>query len=1046
MGVEYRHSSKTLWTPFAYFFPVWVKNFNEAEMKLFLIRLQLINRSKLETHVCRRFCTIPSKGGKIKYKDTLLLPKTKFPQKISPAHRKKHEESLAANLQFDHLYGFQRLWRQDCPEYILHDGPPYANGDVHIGHAVNKVLKDITNRYKLLRGFRVNYTPGWDCHGLPIELKALKDNMQSKSSSKEPLIIRKKAREVANESVNKQMNSFRRWGVMADWNNCYKTFDKKYIQMQLQSFYQLYKKNLVYRELKPVFWSPSSKTALAEAELEYNPRHESTSVLLSFRVCSDAATFTTEIGKALPKEYEKYSNSAVEVVVWTTTPWSIPSNAAVAYRENKMYSLLFYENTNENIQKFYIVASECLPRFQATTQIKFAVVSEFEGSYMGHFKYKHPWFEELSCPFLAADYVTMEKGTGLVHTAPAHGADDYVLGLKHKLPIECYINDEGNFDSRIKQLSGLNALTMGTSQVLKILESSKLHEEKYIHPYPYDWRTKKPVIVKTSMQWFMDTNKIKSLAVSELEQVGIHPNNVQHGMINQLVSRPYWCISRQRVWGVPIPVLYHKETGEPLVHKAVIDGLCVLVENSGNADGWWDVPVGTLIQNDELATQYEKGKDIFDIWLDSGISWNILGDKIADLYLEGVDQFTGWFQSSLLASVALRGKTPYKNICVHGFVVDDNGKKMSKSLGNVVDPKSITDGKPGDRHPLGSDVLRWWCATQGCSNSAKISISSSLLQSSDESVQKLRNTLRFLVSFCTQDYIDKLQIDDVSYDELMYIDQYMLSLLKKFQERVTQDYENYNYDKVMNRTLHFAATEVSSYYFTWIKDRLYCDFKESQSRKSCIYVLNEIYMTLTKVLAPVLPYLCEEVHSHYNQETESIFKSVWFDVDNQWENIPVASVMDLALDVRLTINQMVGDNNSKTLWAQILCNEKAFQTLQLLHPTNCSEVDKCTSELCDILQISGVDLKLSENKEFSIEPIGVGHSLEGYSVAIGKTEMFQCHRCLRYCCTEGNSMCTRCQSVLNSLSQPAAGISKDSPPGPEIPVPDPVKEEILLRS
>jgi isoleucyl-tRNA synthetase len=281
----------------------------------------------------------------------------------------------------------------------------------------------------------------------------------------------------------------------------------------------------------------------------------------------------------------------------------------------------------------------------------------------------------------------------------------------------------------------------------------------------------------------------------------------------------------------------------------------------------------------------------------------------------------------------------------------------------------------------------------------------------------------------------------------MYVDQYMLSLLKKFQEQVTQDYENYNYDRVMNRTLHFAASEISSFYFTWVKDRLYCDFKESQSRKSCIHVLNEIYLTLAKVLAPVLPYLCEEVHSHYNQEAESLFKSTWFEIDPMWENPSVSGIMEMALDVRTTVNQMVGDHNPKTLWAQILCNEKAFQTLQLLHPTNCSEVDKCTSELCDILQVSGIDLKLSEDKQFSIEPIGVGHSIAGYSVAIGKTEMFQCHRCLKYCCTEGNSMCTRCQSVLNRLQQPAAETPKDStPPGPEIPIPDPVKEEILLRS
>uniref|UniRef100_A0A803YDP5 isoleucine--tRNA ligase n=1 Tax=Meleagris gallopavo TaxID=9103 RepID=A0A803YDP5_MELGA len=559
---------------------------------------------------------------------------------------------------FLELYSWQRQ-RKAKQEFCLHDGPPYANGDPHVGHALNKILKDITNRFHMMRGYKVHYVPGWDCHGLPIELKALSEIKGAENLS--PVEIRQKAKEFAERAIEKQKAAFIRWGIMADWANCYCTFDPKYEANQLRVFHKMYDKGFIYQDYKPVFWSPSAKTALAEAELEYNEQHVSRSVYMKFPLLKSPPKLASVIDGSSP----------TSVLVWTTQPWTVPANQAVCYMPDAEYYLS-------------------------------AKVS----------------------PLLPANHVTMAKGTGLVHTAPAHGMEDYSVASHHQLPTECLVDERGHFtEAAGPELKNKNVLEEGNEAVIKMLQAagSLLKEEKYVHSYPYDWRTKKPMIIRASKQWFVNTANVKATAQEVLKKVKIIPTSAVSRMLEMLDRRTFWCISRQRCWGVPIPVFYQKDTGESLINSETITDIIKIVEQQGT-DAWWTLPIEQLLSKEAVAKagghdvlDYVKGQDVLDIWFDSGTSWaHVLEgtEQRADVYLEGKDQLGGWFQSSLLTSVATRKKAPYKTLIVHGFTLGEKGEKMSKSIGNVVDPDVVING--GDDHtkdpPYGADVLRWWVA------------------------------------------------------------------------------------------------------------------------------------------------------------------------------------------------------------------------------------------------------------------------------------------------------------------------------------------------
>ncbi|KAF0305297.1 Isoleucine--tRNA ligase, mitochondrial [Amphibalanus amphitrite] len=590
------------------------------------------------------------------WSSTVNVPQTKFWLRPKDRERIEMEHMLQRSRGFKELYQWQRQqsWAQ---EFILQDGPPYANGKAHIGHAVNKILKDIILRYKVQRRVRVRYRPGWDCHGLPIELKALGHTTEDHTKL-DPLAIRETASRFASEAVSLQRTAFERWGLLADWSQCYLTSTPQYVSRQLRLFQRLYSRGLVYRGLKPVHWSPSSRTALAEAELEYNTQHVSRSTHVRLRL-------------------ERHTLDTAEpayLLVWTTTPWTLPANQAVCYGEHVQYVAAQIAG----LSGLYVLSAAALEPLSQTLGRSVTAVREVTGDELRQWQYRRPAVgrdgEDQVLPLLPADHVTVTKGTGLVHTAPAHGPEDFQVALKHKLSLEVLVDEDGCYTQEAgPELHRRPVLTEGDQRVLGLLGDDVVHVEDLVHSYPYDWRTKQPVLLLASRQWFIDTERIKQRALECLSEVTILPESIQSNMADQLRRRPYWCISRQRVWGVPVPAFYDRDTDEPIVNDAIITHLSDLVSAHG-ADVWWERPEEELLPP-EMVRQYRdagrqlprKGTDILDIWFDSGAAWWSSDPDCeperaprADLYLEGVDQFTGWFQSSLLTSVAVADRAPYR--------------------------------------------------------------------------------------------------------------------------------------------------------------------------------------------------------------------------------------------------------------------------------------------------------------------------------------------------------------------------------------------------
>ncbi|MCU0570161.1 MAG: isoleucine--tRNA ligase, partial [Oculatellaceae cyanobacterium Prado106] len=575
--------------------------------------------------------------------------------------------------------------------FILHDGPPYANGALHIGHAMNKILKDIINKYQLLKGRKVRYVPGWDCHGLPIELKVLQAMKPEERRSLTPLELRQRAKTWAIEQQQQQSVSFQRYGVWGDWDHPYMTLLPEYEAAQIGVFGQMVLKGYIYRGLKPVYWSPSSQTALAEAELEYPEGHTSRSIYVAFPMvslsdkASALAPYLSELG----------------VTVWTTTPWTIPANLAVALNPSYTYVVAEVMGNNPTASRYLILAKDLVERLSKTIGSELVIKAEIAGKDLEHSTYRHPLYDRVSPVVIGGDYVTTESGTGLVHTAPGHGMDDFIVGQRYGLPVLSPVDDEGNFTAEAGPFAGLNVLKDANEAIIQALteQRSLLKEESYAHRYPYDWRTKKPVIYRATEQWFASVEGFRDQALAAIAQVEWIPAQGENRITAMVSERSDWCISRQRSWGVPIPVFYDEETNEPLLNAETINHIQALFAEKGS-DAWWQLPIEELLpaayRNN--GHQYRKGTDTMDVWFDSGSSWAAVAEQRdelrypTDMYLEGSDQHRGWFQSSLLTSVANHGVAPYKTVLTHGFALDEQGRKMSKSLGNVVDPAIVIEG------------------------------------------------------------------------------------------------------------------------------------------------------------------------------------------------------------------------------------------------------------------------------------------------------------------------------------------------------------------
>ncbi|XP_055677771.1 isoleucine--tRNA ligase, mitochondrial [Lutzomyia longipalpis] len=927
----------------------------------------------------RYFSAKCEQKAKIKYTDTINLPKTQFPARLDPKKRNLTENEINERC-FRPLYRWQEENLQS-PAFVLHDGPPYANGDLHMGHAINKILKDVTIHHHIIRGRKVHYIPGWDCHGLPIELKALTGD----TSSADPVAIRKKAREFALKTIQKQKAGFQAWGIAADWANdqaIYRTTSPEFIANQMRIFFELFSNGLIYRDLKPVYWSPSSKTALAEAELEYDSNFKSPSLYVRFR-----------IENKLPEIAEIVRERNLWALVWTTTPWTLLSNQAVCFSEQLEYCLV----GNPDSPDCYIIALELLVEIRELFPHPIEILGKIETNLLHKLHYQHPILEGSEKSFLPASHVSAAKGTGLVHTAPAHGFEDFLVGIHHKLPTECFVDELGNYTNESPEfLRKKNVLQDGTEVILKYLQEKELvvHLGEILHAYPIDWRTKQPIIIRASDQWFINTDKIKEKAIEEVQKVNIFPRITsvasKNLLIAQLQKRPYWCISRQRAWGVPIPVFYGKSSKKVITSKAIVERVCEEILKMGNVDFWWEKSVQELVP-EKHEEELEKGMDILDIWFDSGITWShvLQGEKVADLYLEGIDQFTGWFQSSLMTSVALRKRAPYKSIFVHGFVLDEKGQKMSKSLGNVIHPKDIVK-------KYGVDTMRWWIAAHGTQHTS-ILLSENILQASAENVQKIRGIFRYLIGIC-----GSLEVRDFPEDltNFTYLDRFFLSKLWEFHDAVFSMYDAYEYNRVATTIVNFIANDVSSIYIHLTKDRLYCG---TDAELQCVQqVMNACFLLLAKALWPILPFLVEECWSHCNANIPFYHINVGTP-PAAWEGQEAREVIEKCLQFKEALNRLTPQTNTWKLDVDIHCNPIDFECLKKLQP-ECSNEESFGSQLSEVLQVSRVRLtKIEDNADFRIH--------------LSTNESPLCPRCRRFATESGDGVCRRCDWVLRTKSR-----------------------------
>ena len=831
-------------------------------------------------------------------KASLRLPASSFPARPAP-----HDISRYLPRCTDDLYAWQRQERPAADRFVLHDGPPYANGDLHVGHALNKVLKDIICRSKLAQGKRVNYVPGWDCHGLPIELKARQHHGWKQAQDIDPAALRQAARGFAQNAVDKQMEGFRSWGVMGDWENHWKTMDSGFELRQLEVFKAMVGHGLVYRAHKPVFWSPSAGTALAEAELEYKDDHISTSAYVKFRL------------------HQSDTEDPVHIVIWTTTPWTLPANQAIAFSRSIQYCL-----ARSDTHGALLVARSRLSELEKVLNEPLSILRETVGqewlSEQTYSPLPHLGKQGSARPLVAADFVTEDSGTGLVHCAPAHGMDDYLalqpLIKTGVVEVKAPVTDEGLFDSyacpdRPTLLEGQDVFSKGTETVLELLKDNTMliGVKKYTHKYPIDWRTKEPIIIRATAQWFADVSHIKNDAIGALDQVTFVPENGKSRLRSFVEGRSEWCISRQRAWGVPIPALYHIDTGEAVLSDESVTHIINVIKKRG-VDAWWSDPIDDLtwIPASLKSNSYRRGMDTMDVWFDSGTSWTsllpLMGQRqrpLADIYIEGTDQHRGWFQSSLLTHVAQQAafgsesvRPPFASLITHGFTLDSQGKKMSKSLGNVIHPDEIIAGfgessaeaKPKkskrmrQNHPLGPDALRLWVASSDWTKD--VIISDTIVKNTHTVLDKYRVTMKLLLglltNFCTTDVL--------SYDQVSHLDRIALLQLHD----VTRDVQTHVQDLEFHRAIlaisRWIATDLSGFYFEAIKDVCYCESPSAMRRTSAMTTLHHILCGLQGMLGPMLPLLVEESWEHsaetYRTGLVHPLKRAWQSPPAEWDN------------------------------------------------------------------------------------------------------------------------------------------------------------------
>lgn len=917
------------------------------------------------------------------YKDTLNMPKTKFPMRGNLPNR---EPERQARWEEEQMYEKVQKRTEGRPLFILHDGPPFANGDIHMGHALNKVIKDIIVRFKSMTGYHAPYVPGWDTHGLPIET-ALTKNKKVDRKKMSVSEFRKRCEEYAYVQIDRQREQFKRLGVRGDWDNPYITLTKDFEAQQIKVFGEMAKKGYIYKGKKPVYWSPSSESALAEAEIEYQDKR-SPSIYVAFPVAD---------GLGVLQEDEK-------VVIWTTTPWTLPANLGISVHPQLEYSVV-----KVGEEKF-VVATALLE--QVAEEIgwsSYEVIRTHKGTELDRIVCKHPFYDRDSLMMLG-EHVTTDAGTGCVHTAPGHGEDDFNIGKKYGLDVLCPVDDQGKMTKEAPGFEGVFYDDANKIVTEKLEERDALLHLTFItHSYPHDWRTKKPVIFRATSQWFASIKAFREEILQAIKEVTWIPSWGETRIYNMIKDREDWCISRQRVWGVPIPVFYG-EDGEPIITDETIEHVSHLFREHGS-NVWFEREAKDLLPEGFTSShspngEFTKETDIMDVWFDSGSSHQgVLVERDglqrpADLYLEGSDQYRGWFNSSLSTAVAVTGKAPYKGVLSHGFALDGEGRKMSKSIGNVVVPNKVMQ-------QLGADILRLWVASVDYQSDVRVS--DKILKQVAEVYRKIRNTLRFLLGNL-KDF--NPATDRKSYEQLEEVDRYMMNRLNEVVKKVRDSYEAYDFSTVYQTIHNFCTIDLSSFYLDFTKDILYIERVENEKRRSIQSVMYDMVIQLAQLLSPILPHTAEEVWEYIPGEKEAEYVQLTDmpEVKTYVDNEPLMEKWTEFLVFRDEVLKALEEVRNEKLIGKSL-----EAKLELYPSKETKELLETVEDLRVLLIVS--DLEVVGLKE---EAPSDAQVFEKTAVVVKQAEGETCERCWVVSKTVGENsehktLCKRCSDIVSSL-------------------------------
>lgn len=894
------------------------------------------------------------------YKDTLLMPKTNFPMRGNLGVRE-----LEFQKRWEDIDLYQKVLEKNKNNepFVLHDGPPYANGDIHIGHALNKILKDFVLRYQTMKGHYVPYVPGWDTHGLPIETAIAKTGVNRKELS--IVEYRKLCRDYALKQVERQKTQFKRLGILGDWDHPYMTLDQSFEANQIKMFAKMVERGLIYKGLKPVYWSPSSESALAEAEIEYKDK-QSTSIYVAFKSLDE---------EGLLKD--------ASYLIWTTTPWTLPGNLAISVHPRFNYQIILVNDEK------YILAETLVSNVTKILGFEsYQVLGTIKGIDLENKLYQHPLFDRTS-PIILGEHVTDTDGTGLVHTAPGHGEDDYRVGRQYNLDILCPVDDKGYMTSDAYQFSGLYYEVANEQIVLSLKEKNVLlKSEKFTHSYPHDWRTGKPVIFRATPQWFASIDQIKKELLDEIKKVDWIPKWGELRMSNMVSGREDWCISRQRIWGVPIPVFY-AENKEPILDHDVLMHVASLFEKEGS-DVWYLkeakelLPKGYTHKNSPNGI-FTKETDTMDVWFDSGTSHSVLNSRgihyPANLYLEGSDQYRGWFNSSLITGVSAFGESPYQKIVSHGFVLDGQGYKMSKSLGNTIDPVKVMKEQ-------GADLLRLWVASVDYQSDVRIS--NDLMNQIAEGYRKIRNTFKFMLG-----NLDGFNpnTDYISYSMRGNLNRVMTLKYHDVISKSLLAYDQYEFDKVYRHAVSFMTNELSSFYLDYTKDILYIEKENSFERRAVQSTIYEMTLGLLKILTPIIPHTTSEAYLElpFHQELDVYLENM--PQPMTLKNDALLDAFELFMDVRSAVLKKLESAREQKLIGkslQALVDLKVTQEMK-------QAIDFLDMKINQVLIVSKVNITISDKLDVEIH------------LADGKT----CERCWNVFDTlNDEGLCERCSTVI----------------------------------